>query len=123
MGKKVLIVDDSAPLRHQVISSLSKGGFRVLEAADGFAGLKLIQENPDLSLIISDLNMPKMSGIDLLVALKNDEKLASIPMIMLTTEGSVELIEKARGIGAKAWIMKPFKPDMLLAATRKIAGS
>jgi two-component system chemotaxis response regulator CheY len=122
MGKKILIVDDSKTIRQQVSFTLSKGGFEVVEAEDGALGLSALRANLDVALVISDVNMPNMNGIEMVQEIAKDQTVNKIPVIMLTTEGSTELIQKAKEAGAKGWLVKPFKPEQLLAAVSKLAG-
>jgi two-component system chemotaxis response regulator CheY len=120
--KKVMIVDDSRTVRQQVIAALGPAGFEVLEAQDGIEALDRIKGTPDLSLILCDLNMPRMNGLEMLGVAKESGSL-SIPVVMLTTEGRTDLIEKAKRAGARGWLVKPFKPDQLIAVARKLTGS
>lgn len=122
MGKKVLIVDDSATVRQQVAVALAGAGFDVIEAVDGLDGMQRIAESPDLALVVSDINMPRMNGIEMLQSLKKEPKYAKIPIVVLTTEGQPELIQSAKAAGAKGWIVKPFKPEMLVAAAKRLTG-
>ncbi len=121
MGKKVMIVDDSKTIRQQVSFTLSKGGFEVVEAEDGSDGITKLKENADLAMIISDVNMPNMNGLEMVEAMKADG--CSVPIIMLTTEGATDLIDRAKAAGAKGWLVKPFKPDQLITAVNKLTGS
>ena len=123
MGKKILIVDDSRTIRQQVSFTLSKGGFTVVEAEDGKDGIAKLGAHEDVAMIISDVNMPNMNGIEMVEAIKADGKHKALPIVMLTTEGSGELIERAKAAGAKGWIVKPFKPDQLIAAVNKLTGA
>lgn len=123
MSKKVLIVDDSKTIRQQVSFTLSKGGFSVVEAEDGQDGITKLTANPDVAMIISDVNMPNMNGIEMVEAIKTAGKHGAVPIVMLTTEGSSELIERAKAAGAKGWLVKPFKPDQLIAAVQKLTGA
>lgn len=116
---KVLIVDDSALIRGQVTRALSSAGFTTVEAADGVDGLQKLASNDDVALIVCDVNMPKMSGLELLEHLEPQQRL--IPIVMLTTEGQPELMVRARELGAKAWLRKPFNADLLVAAAKKLA--
>lgn len=122
MGKKILIVDDSKTIRQQVSFTLSKGGYDVVEAEDGQIGYDTLKNTADIAMVISDVNMPNMDGIQMVETIAKDSSVAGVPIIMLTTEGSGELIEKAKAAGAKGWLVKPFKPDQLLAAVGKLAG-
>jgi two-component system chemotaxis response regulator CheY len=123
MAKKVMIIDDSRTIRQQVSGVLSGAGYEVLEAADGVEGLQQISTIPDLSLVIVDVNMPRMNGIEMVNLVKHEKRNPSLIVLMLTTEGQPELIAKAKAAGARGWMVKPFKPDLLLATVRKLAGA
>jgi len=119
---KILVVDDSATMRQQVRQVLTGGGFEVLEAVDGQDGLAKVTADKDVKVMLLDVNMPRMNGIELAEALHaNGRMAAGLNVVMLTTEGHAELIARAKAAGAKGWIVKPFKPDMLLAAVKKMA--
>jgi two-component system chemotaxis response regulator CheY len=120
MSKRVLIVDDSATVRQQVCSALCVGDFEVVEAADGVEGADTIDQMTDLAAVICDVNMPRMGGLEMLEMVKKDPKNAALPIVILTTEGQQALVQRAKAAGAKGWIVKPFKPELLLAAIRKI---
>ncbi|MEO7035305.1 MAG: response regulator [Polyangiaceae bacterium] len=120
MSKQILIVDDSATIRQQVRSALAGAGFDVVEASDGAEGAETINRLADLAAVICDVNMPRMGGLEMLEVVKKDPKHTALPVVMLTTEGQHELIQRAKAAGAKGWIVKPFKPDLLLAAIRKL---
>ena len=122
MGKKVLIVDDSRTIRQQVNFTLTKGGFQVVEAEDGKDGIQKLTDNPDVAVIISDVNMPNMGGLEMVATINANASLAHPPIVMLTTEGASELIEQAKKSGAKGWLVKPFKPEQLVAVVTKLAG-
>jgi two-component system chemotaxis response regulator CheY len=122
VAKTVIVIDDSQTVRRQVSMVLTGAGYEVVEAGDGAEGAEQITLNAGASLAICDINMPKVSGLDLLEKVRAQNR-AHVPFIMLTTEGSPELIDRAVSLGAKGWIVKPFKPDMLLAAVRKLAGA
>ncbi len=122
MSKKVLIVDDSRTIRQQVNFTLSKGGFAVVEAEDGKDGIEKLKANADVAMIISDVNMPNMNGLEMVEAIAADAALPKPPIVMLTTEGSGELVERAKKAGAKGWLVKPFKPDQLVAVVQKLVG-
>jgi two-component system, chemotaxis family, chemotaxis protein CheY len=121
MSTKILIVDDSQMVRLQVGRALTGAGFVVVEAVDGADALDKLKENPDTALIVCDVNMPRMNGIDFLE--RKNEQGNGVPVVMLTTEGQPELIKKAKALGAKGWVMKPFKPDSLIAAAKKLTAA
>jgi two-component system chemotaxis response regulator CheY len=120
MMKKVLIVDDSATVRQQVRAALGMAEFDVVEASDGTEGAEMINRLTDLAAVICDVNMPRMNGLEMLETVKKDPKNTALPIVMLTTEGQHELVQRAKAAGAKGWIVKPFKPELLLAAIRKL---
>ena len=123
MATKILVVDDSMMVRQQVKRALPGAEFAVVEAQDGVDALEKLAEHADVALIVCDVNMPRMGGMDFLEALRALPQCQHVPVVMLTTEGQPELIARARVLGAKAWILKPFKPDMLVAAARKLTGT
>ncbi len=120
MSKKVLVVDDSATVRQQVRLALAQSGFDVVEAVDGVDGQEKISATPDLKMVICDVNMPRMNGIDMIEAAGATGRHAALPIVMLTTEGQPALIQRAKAAGAKGWIVKPFKADLLVAAVQKL---
>jgi two-component system chemotaxis response regulator CheY len=122
MGKKIIVVDDSRTVRVQVGSALKGAGYDVIEAIDGKEGVAMIEAHLDAAMVICDVNMPNLNGLEMLAAVKQDGKHASLPIVMLTTEAQPALVEQAKRHGAKGWIVKPFKPESLVAAVRKLVG-
>ena len=120
--KKVLVIDDSATVRQEVSQVLTKVGFEVLEASDGQIGADVIDKDSSISVVICDVNMPRMNGIDMLISVKRHAKNAALPILMLTTDGQPALIKKAKEAGARGWVVKPFNPGQLVAAVQKLAG-
>ncbi|MEO8905177.1 MAG: response regulator [Polyangiaceae bacterium] len=118
--KKVLVVDDSETIRQELSRTLGQAGFTVLEARDGAEGLATATKNPDLALLVLDVNMPVMNGLDMLERLREHPLTASIPVLLMTTEAEDRLIERAKKAGAKGWLIKPVKPEMLLMAANKL---
>ena len=114
------MIDDSQTVCQQVSLVLDQGGFETLEAADGADGLELIQKTPDIAMVLCDINMPRMNGLEMVEAVQKSGR--SIPIVMLTTEGQPQLIDRAKKAGVKGWIVKPFKGDLLLAAVKKVTG-
>ena len=123
MSKKaVLIVDDSLTVRQQVSLTLKSAGYQIVEACDGREGVDALRAHAEIAMVLCDINMPRMIGLEFLEAIKGDAAGLPLPVIMLTTEGSPDLITRAKRAGAKGWIVKPFQTDLLLAAVRRIAG-
>lgn len=119
MSKKVLAVDDSSSIRKMVEFTLKSRGYQVTTAIDGQEALELMaKDKPDV--IVLDINMPRLDGFGLLNKIKADEAYASIPVMMLTTEGQEEDKETAMSLGARHYIVKPFKPSELIAAIEKM---
>ena len=120
MAKRILVVDDSATVRQQVGVTLQQAGYEILEAVDGADGLNKLSNNADISMVICDINMPRMSGLEMIEQIAQSKTIKKVPVVMLTTEGQPALIQRARQAGAKGWIVKPFKPDLLVAAVNKL---
>ncbi|CAN5693840.1 response regulator [soil metagenome] len=120
MAKTILIVDDSASLRAVVKLALVHAGFDVLEASDGKQGLAQLDKAGKVHLIVSDVNMPIMNGIEFVTQVKLNARHKFIPVIMLTTEGQDAKKQEGRAAGAKAWMVKPFSPPQLLDAVSKL---
>ncbi|MGD9807343.1 MAG: response regulator [Deferribacterales bacterium] len=120
--KKILIVDDAITMRQLVAATLKSAGYEVVDARDGVDALKKLEAEGRFNLIVSDVNMPNMDGITFLKEVKANPKHKFTPVIMLTTESQANIKEEGRKAGAKAWIVKPFKPNDLLAVVKKIIG-
>ncbi|HWA75249.1 MAG TPA: response regulator [Polyangiaceae bacterium] len=118
--KVVLVVDDSETIRQQVASALERAGFSVVEAADGVDGLERASEN-ELCMVILDVNMPRLNGLDMLERLRENPKHQALPVLMLTTEVQQSMIERAKKAGARGWMIKPVKMDQLVSAVTKLA--
>jgi two-component system chemotaxis response regulator CheY len=118
-GKTVLVIDDSETIRAHVGTVLRAAGYEVLEASDGLMGAFTIRERAaDLCLVICDINMPRLDGLEMLEVLRG--QYPKLPILMLTTESRVDKVERAKKAGAKAWIIKPFKPELLVEAVTKL---
>lgn len=118
--KKVLVVDDSETVRQQLASALEQAGFAVVTATDGVDGLERVAEH-DLCMVILDVNMPRLNGLEMLEQLKLDAKNATLPVLMLTTEVQQSMIERAKKAGARGWMVKPVKMDQLVNTVTKLA--
>ena len=121
MNATILVIDDSLMVRQQVSRALTGAGFSMIEACDGLDAHQKLAGRADVRLIVCDVNMPRMNGIEFLEKLSASG--SSIPVVMLTTEGQPELIQRAKALGAKGWIVKPFKPELLVAAARKLTAA
>lgn len=119
MAKTIMVVDDSASLRNVVGIALKSAGYDVIEASDGRDALAKLN-GQKVHLIVSDVNMPNMDGITLVRELKLLPNYKFTPIMMLTTESQPEKKQAARDAGAKAWLLKPFQPPMLLDAVAKL---
>ncbi len=119
MAKTILIVDDSASLRQVVKIALMDAGYDVIEAGNGQEGLQRL-DGRKIHLIVSDVNMPIMDGITFLKNVKQHPSYRFTPVIMLTTETSDDKKKAGQEAGAKAWVVKPFQPPILLAAISKL---
>ena len=118
--KKVLVVDDSDAIRNQIAQALEGAGFDVLQAKDGLEGLARAQAT-DLSVILLDVNMPVLGGLDLLERLKEDGTTGRVSILMLTTEAHESMVVRARNGGAKGWVIKPVRMEMLVSAVQRLA--
>ncbi len=116
---QVLIVDDSHSIRELLTSLLRKAGFDVTSADDGKAGLKTAKKSA-FDLIITDVNMPEMDGIELLKNLRKLPEYSFKPILILTTEFSQEMKQKGRDAGATGWLVKPFDPEKLIDVISRI---
>ena len=120
MGSQILIIDDSSTVRDQVSSTLMSNGFETIEAIDGEEGLACLKQNANIKMVLCDVNMPKMNGLDMMERVQKDPTISQIPVIMLTTEADPKLIKQAKSYGAKGWMVKPFKPDLLVQTAQKL---
>lgn len=119
MQKNIMIVDDSASLRQVVSMALKGAGYATIEACDGKDALAKMN-GEKIHLIISDVNMPNMDGITFLKEVKKHPRYKFTPVIMLTTESQGSVMEEGKAAGAKAWVVKPFQPQQMLAAVSKL---
>ncbi|MDF1524676.1 MAG: response regulator [bacterium] len=122
MAKKILVVEDSPMTRSLIISSLEEvGDFIIIEAANGFQALRKLPEvSPDL--VITDINMPDINGLEVVRFVKQSENFKHIPVIIVTTEGRD--VDKERGLrlGADKYLVKPFQPVQLQQFVQELLG-
>ncbi len=116
--KTVMTVDDSASVRQMVAFTLKNAGYSVIEAVDGKDALTKLQGKVDM--VVTDLNMPNLDGISLIKAIRAQAAYKFIPIVMLTTESQAGKKEEGKSAGATGWIVKPFKPEQLLAVVQKV---
>jgi two-component system chemotaxis response regulator CheY len=119
MAKTIMIVDDSASLRQVVGTSLKGAGYDVIEAGDGQDAINKLT-GQKVHLIVSDVNMPNMDGITMVKKIKEMPNYKFTPIMMLTTESDTEKKMQGKAAGAKAWLVKPFQPPVLLDAVSKL---
>lgn len=118
---KILAVDDSASMRQMVTFTLKGAGFEVEEAADGQQALDIAKQST-FDLVLSDVNMPVMDGIQLVRELRTLADYKFTPILMLTTESAGDKKMEGKQAGATGWIVKPFNPDQLLNTIKKVLG-
>ena len=119
MAKTVLIVDDSESIRELVGLTLESSGYKVDKGVDGVDALKLL-DGREINLVITDLNMPNMDGIQLIREVRKRDGYSTVPILMLTTESQAVKKEEAKLAGATGWIVKPFVQEKLLEVVKKI---
>jgi len=117
-AKTIMAVDDSASVRQMVAFTLRSAGYQVIEAIDGQDALGRLQG--PVHLVITDLNMPRMDGIQLIRSIRAQAAYKYVPILMLTTESQEEKKREGRAAGATGWIVKPFQMEQLLAVIRKV---
>lgn len=121
MSAHILTVDDSASIRMTTKIALTNAGYQVSEAVDGMDGLNKAN-GASFDLIVTDLNMPNMNGLEMIRALRQSPSHTGIPIIFLTTESDAELKGQAKAAGATGWMTKPFDPENLVKIVKKVLG-
>jgi two-component system chemotaxis response regulator CheY len=119
MAKMIMVIDDSMSMRQVVGITLKKAGYEIIEASDGKDAINKLT-GQKVSLMICDVNMPNMDGIAFLKTVKTLPNYKFTPIIMLTTESQEAKKLEGKAAGAKAWMVKPFKPEQLLEAVSKL---
>jgi two-component system chemotaxis response regulator CheY len=112
---RALVIDDSRVVRHIIGDILRSIGMEVLEASDGVEGLELVQKTPNVELILVDWNMPRMNGLDFIVAVRAQRAFSDVRILMVTSEAEVEQVTRALKAGADEYLMKPFTKEVLVA--------
>ena len=119
MPKTIMTADDSASIRQMVSFTLRQASYEVMEAVDGRDALKKL-DGASVDMLITDLNMPNMDGIELIRQVRAKPQSKFIPIIMLTTESQASKKQEGKAAGATGWIVKPFKPEQLIAVVKKV---
>ena|SRR5437879_3793600 len=123
MEKTILVVDDSCSVRQHVSLVLQRAGFETAQAADGQEGLAMVDSNRNIDMVICDINMPNMNGLEMVEKIKAKPENKSLPILMLTTEGQASLVKRAKQAGAVGWIVKPFNPRQLVQTVNHLTGA
>jgi two-component system, chemotaxis family, chemotaxis protein CheY len=111
--KTILIADDSATMRAMLVAIVEAlGDYHIVEASSGFEALRLLPRGP-VDLIMTDINMPDINGLELISYLRNNPNYKDIPIFIISTEGSAKDIEKGKLLGANEYVIKPFSPSEL----------
>ncbi|KQO83588.1 response regulator [Rhizobium sp. Leaf262] len=121
MSANILTVDDSASIRMTTKIALTNAGYQVTEAVDGADGLNKAKGG-SFDLIVTDLNMPNMNGLEMIEALRQSPAHTGIPIIFLTTESDADMKARAKAAGATGWVTKPFDPENLVKIVKKVLG-
>ena len=123
MAKTILVVDDSGTVRQQVSMALKQAGFAVVEAADGHEALAAIESNRAIDMVVCDVNMPNLNGLEMVEKVKSNPANKALPILMLTTEGQPSMIKRAKEAGAVGWIVKPFDANQLVQTAKHLTKS
>ena len=122
MSKNVLIVDDSKTVRNLVAFILKAEGIKVTTAEDGLDGLEKLYSMPEVDLILTDINMPRMDGFSFIIAVREQDAYKDIPIIILSTEGGEEDIQKGIRLGANLYMVKPAQPEKMVRNIKMLHG-
>ena len=122
MSKNVLIVHDSKTVRNLVAFILKAEGIKVTTAEDGLDGLEKLYSMPEVDLILTDINMPRMDGFSFIIAVREQDAYKDIPIIILSTEGGEEDIQKGIRLGANLYMVKPAQPEKMVRNIKMLLG-
>jgi two-component system chemotaxis response regulator CheY len=123
MAKTILVVDDSGTVRQQVSMALKQAGFAIVEAADGQEALDALASNRAIDMVVCDVNMPVLNGLEMVEKVKQNPAHKALPILMLTTEGQPSMIRRAKEAGAVGWIVKPFDANQLVQTAKHLTRS
>jgi len=121
MAKVILTVDDSRTMRDMLKLALTDAGHTVIQAEDGVHGVEVLGQSGSVDVIITDINMPRMDGYGFIDQVRRDPLNRSTPILVLTTESEPAKKQRAKDAGATGWIVKPFDPEKLVAAVRRVS--
>ncbi|SFG07225.1 two-component system, chemotaxis family, response regulator CheY [Palleronia marisminoris] len=121
MSKTILSVDDSKSIRDMIGFTLQPKGYDVIGAGDGLEGIAALKANK-VNLVVCDLNMPNMNGLEMVRKVREDRSFDGIPIVMLTTEAQKEKMLAAKEAGAAGWLVKPFDEAKLVSVVNKMIG-
>lgn len=121
-GKTVLVVDDVSVMRLRMRPQIEEAGYRVLEAEDGERALEIIRSDSGVSLVITDVNMPVMDGLEFIRKLRGELNLTRLPVILCTARGEISVVRKAKLLGIQGFLVKPVTKTTLLAAIKREIG-
>lgn len=122
MAKTIVTVDDAATMRKLIAFTLKGAGHNVLEAPDGMAALSALNSQT-VDLVITDINMPLMNGIELTRRIRTLPRHRATPILIITTESDSGVKTQAKAAGATGWIVKPFQPDQLISIVARVLGA
>jgi len=120
----VLIVDDSATMRKVILRTIRQSGYKVdeiIEAANGKEALEKVKSNK-IDLIMTDINMPEMNGLEMIEILKSLPKTREIPILVISTEGADDVVDRAQAMGVNGFVRKPFTPQIIGDTLKKVLG-
>jgi two-component system chemotaxis response regulator CheY len=120
MAKRILTIDDSKTMRDMLMLTLSDAGYDVIQAVDGEDGVNVLKDQT-VDVVITDINMPKMDGYEVIRQLRKNPAHKTLPILVLTTESDTDKRSIAREAGATGWMVKPFDPDRLVQTIRKVS--
>ncbi len=121
MNKRILVVDDSESIRSLLKFNLEANGYETDTASDGIKALESLESSKEgYSLILTDLHMPNMNGLELIERIRANKDYRFMPILFLTTETNPEMKQRARRAGATGWIVKPFVTEQLIKTVRKV---
>ena len=119
---EVLIVDDSETVRIKLKNALQASGLIIHEASDGLEGLGVLEETRTINLIVSDLNMPGLNGLDFIEQARTFEEFKEVPVLIVTTEVAQSLKQRAKDLGVRAWMQKPLAQEKVADVINRVLG-